>query len=487
MTTNKTENMNNKETSNISTMIWQFADTLAADGIAYTEYLVQITYLLFLKLDADNPIVGMESLIPEEYSWQALHDDNGQPLEGERLLDKYEFILKKLSEQGNIVGTIFTKAENKITKPVYLKQIIEKLDALDILSLQSTDYKGQIYEEMLQKNGNEKKSAAGQYFTPRALIEAIVDCVNPTIDDTVCDPACGTGGFLISAYYHMKNTNIKDARKLEALQTNKIFGYDNTSLVVTMATMNMYLHGIGGNKSPILLRDSLEKEPDQLFDVILANPPFGARPSAAIAINRPDFYVTTSNNQVNFLQHIMLMLKNGGKAGVVLPDNVLFEGGATAVVRKKLLTEFNLHTILRLPCGIFYAQGVKANVLFFTKGEPTKDIYIYDYRTDIKHSLATKPLQRADLDDFVKCFNLRNILDRKETYHEITNPNGRFRKYTIDEIATKRRDYDLNISWISNEENIEDVSLEKLIESLNEKSQIIVDAVANIKKVLQND
>ena len=249
--------------------------------------------------------------------------------------------------------------------------------------------------------------------------------------------------------------------------------------------MNLYLHGIGTDRSPILCQDSLEKSPSVLVDVILANPPFGTRPSGSVEINRDDFYVETKNNQLNFLQHMMVMLKNGGRAAVVLPDNVLFEGGAGEVIRKKLLTEFNLHTILRLPTGIFYAQGVKANVLFFSKGTPTKDIWFYDYRTGVKHTLATNPMQRHHLDDFVECYKPENILARQETYDSESNPNGRWRKYNVDDIL-KRDKTSLDITWIKQNDDDNDYTLAELMALIQEKSDNISKAVAELQKLMAN-
>lgn len=249
--------------------------------------------------------------------------------------------------------------------------------------------------------------------------------------------------------------------------------------------MNLYLHGVGTDRSPIVCEDSLEKEPSTLVDVILANPPFGTRPAGSVDINRSDFYVETKNNQLNFLQHMMLMLKNGGRAAIVLPDNVLFEGGAGETIRKKLLSDFNLHTILRLPTGIFYAQGVKANVLFFTKGQPTKEIWFYDYRTDIKHTLATNKLERHHLDDFVTCYNAGNLEGRKETYDAVNNPQGRWRKYPVDDILTRDKT-SLDITWIKQGGESDDRSLAELMADIKEKSKTISAAVAELEKLLAN-
>ena len=273
--------------------------------------------------------------------------------------------------------------------------------------------------------------------------------------------------------------------KRDFLRNKALHGVDNTPLVVTLASMNLYLHGVGTDRSPIVCEDSLEKEPSSLVDVILANPPFGTRPAGSVDINRPDFYVETKNNQLNFLQHMMLMLKTGGRAAVVLPDNVLFGGGAGETIRKKLLSDFNLHTILRLPTGIFYAQGVKANVLFFSKGQPTKEIWFYDYRTDIKHTLATNKLERHHLDDFVTCYNAGNLEGRKEIYDADNNPQGRWRKYPVDDILTRDKT-SLDITWIKQGGESDDRSLAELMADIKEKSKTISSAVAELEKLLAN-
>ena len=463
----------------ILSKVWNLATTLAGAGIGFTDYITQLTYLLFLKMDDENiKIFAEDSAIPEGYRWDDLIS-----LDGHDLIDQYEETLKVLSGQDNLIGTIYTKAQNKIDKPVYLKKVITMINEHNWLSMDG-DVKGAIYEKILEKNGQDKKSGAGQYFTPRALINAMVDVTMPQIGETVCDPACGTAGFLLAAYDYMK-TQSNNEDKLRFLRENAIFGTDNTALVVTLASMNLYLHGIGTNRSPIVCDDSLEKTPSHMVDVILANPPFGTRPAGSVEINRPDFYVETKNNQLNFLQHIMVMLKANGRAAVVLPDNVLFEGNAGEVIRKKLLSDFNLHTILRLPTGIFYAQGVKANVLFFQKGSPTKEIWFYDYRTGIKHTLATNPLQRHHLDDFVKCYNAENIAGRVETFDAETNPNGRWRKYSIDEIL-KRDKTSLDITWIKLDSDDEDLTLAQLMDIIKTESDTISDAVSQLQALVSN-
>lgn len=466
-------------TQSLTKKVWNLATTLAGQGIGFTDYITQLTYLLFLKMDDENvQTFGEESAIPEGYRWGDLID-----LDGLDLVKQYENTLEELSGQDNLIGTIYTKAQNKIDKPVYLKKVITLINEESWLVMDG-DVKGAIYESILEKNGQDKKSGAGQYFTPRSLIQAMVDVACPQIGETVCDPACGTGGFLLAAYDYMKPQS-SDKAKQDFLRNNALHGYDNTALVVTLASMNLYLHGIGTDRSPIICQDSLEKAPSTLVDVILANPPFGTRPAGSVEIDRQDFYVETKNNQLNFLQHMMVMLKNGGRAAVVLPDNVLFEGGAGETIRKELLKNFNLHTILRLPTGIFYAQGVKANVLFFTKGTPTKDIWFFDYRTGVKHTLATNPMLRHHLDEFVECYKADNINARTETYNAETNPNGRWRKYDVDEVM-KRDKTSLDISWIKLNDDDNDMSLAELMTNIQEKSDNISKAVAELQKLLAN-
>ena len=461
----------NAKEQSLTKKVWTLATTLAGQGIGFTDYITQLTYLLFLKMDQESvDTFDEESAIPEGFRWADLLQ-----LDGLDLLEQYEKTLKVLSEQDNLIGTIYTKAQNKIDKPVYLKKVITMIDEEQWLVMDG-DVKGAIYESILEKNGQDKKSGAGQYFTPRSLIQAMVEVTDPQIGETVCDPACGTGGFLLAAFDHMKDQS-QDKEKKEFLREKSLHGFDNTALVVTLGSMNLYLHGVGTSRSPILCEDSLEKEPSTLVNVVLANPPFGTRPAGSVEINRPDFYTETKNNQLNFLQHIMLMLKNGGRAAVVLPDNVLFEGGAGEVIRRKLLSDFNLHTILRLPTGIFYAQGVKANVLFFQKGTPTKETWYYDYRTGIKHTLATNPMKRQHLDDFVACYR-----NRTETYHAETEPNGRWRKYDVSELLGRDKT-SLDITWIKEQTTDTDCTLSELLGTIQEKSENISKAVAELQKL----
>ena len=467
--------------SSLAKKVWKIANVLSANGVGFTDYITQLTYILFLKMDNEKEELGLESTLPDGCKWIDLIVFNG-----EDLVKKYEEILKILSEKGGLIGTIFTKAVNKIENPIYLKAVIDMVSEKNWYIMEG-DLKGAIYEEILQKNGQDKRSGAGQYFTPRALISAIVDVINPKITETVADPCCGTGGFLLAAYDHMKKQS-KESEKQIFLKNHALFGADNTYLVVTLASMNMYLHDIGASKSPIVYRDSLLDTSDYTFDVVLTNPPFGTRPEGSVAI---DFdgrgFIETSDNQVNFLQHIMSIVKTGGRVGVVLPDNVLTNMDSTKKVRDKLLKDFNLHTILRLPTGIFYANGVKTNVLFFDKGEPTNKIWVYDYRTGVKHTMVQQPMKRKHLDEFVKCYCSGHIQDRKETYDKDNNPNGRWRCFDAKVINSETnkeqwRD-DLNFKWLTFDEE-DERSVDEIIGDMQAQADVINDALASLREIL---
>ncbi len=452
------------------------ANVLAAAGVGFTDYITQLTYILFLKMDDERETYGLSSSIPQGYKWRDLI-----ALSGTDLIKQYEKTLDKLSNESGLIGTIFTKASNKIQTPVHLKKVIDMVSGENWYMLEG-DVKGAIYESILEKNGKDKKSGAGQYFTPRALIKAMVDVIDPKIMETVADPACGTGGFLLVAYEHMKKQS-NEIAKLDFLRNKAFFGADNTPLVVTLASMNLYLHDIGIKGSPIVCQDSLLDTSDRMYDVVLANPPFGTRPqgSGEVSVVRETF-IKTSDNQLNFLQHIMSIVKTGGRVAVVLPDSVLSDGKDATAVRKKLMKDFNLHTILRLTAGLFYAN-ISTNVLFFEKGKPTEDIWVYDYKTGIKHTLATKPLKREDLDDFVACYCSGHMQDRKETYDKETNPNGRWRKFTAAEIAKRK---DLDFKWIDFAEK-DERTLSEILDEIEEKSQNIANAVARLRELIDGD
>lgn len=437
----------------IVTKVWNFATILRDDGVTYTDYVAQISYLLFLKMEDEKEEVGETSQIPSKFRWKELN-----ALDGEELLEAYNNALNTLSKQGGVMGLIYNGAQNKIKEPNKLKKLFTLIDSETWMGL-NVDVKGAIYEGLLAKNATETKAGAGQYFTPRVLIDSIVRLMRPQIGMQICDPACGTGGFLLSAFEYMKKQK-PNKDELEKLKTQSLAGKDVTQLVASLCAMNMYLHGI--YKPDIQIGDSLAKRGEKRFDMVLTNPPFGKKSATKVLssdgkvknqkeeYSRDDFFASTSNKQINFLQHIMSILNIGGKAAVVLPDNVLFEGGAGEKVRKKLLNDFSLHTILRLPTGIFYAQGVKANVVFFDKVKPKdKDakVWVYDLRTNVNLSLVTNTLSSEHLKEFEECFCAIDFKKRKE--------RERFKSFSISEILERDKS-NLDIFWLK-DENLQDL------------------------------
>ncbi|WP_455607420.1 type I restriction-modification system subunit M [Bacteroides sp.] len=471
------------ETNQLVDKIWKFCDTLRDDGVTYGDYLEQITYLLFLKM-ADEYSTARESQnynIPKGCEWSILknHDVNVISYE-------YQNALDILANSGGMIKKIFTNAQNKISDAKKLKKLIDFIDEESWIS-ESTDVKGDIYEALLQKNA--ENSGAGQYFTPRSVIKTMVECIRPKLNQTIADPSCGTGGFFLGAleYIHKTNKKISPA-DTKNLKFNIFHGWEIVDETARLCLMNLFLHGIGDliNTPEIEVTDSLKEEPKNKFDIVLANPPFG-KSSSDIPTNdikkaeknnhyyyRSDFWATTSNKQLSFLQHIVAMLNDKGVAAIVLPDNVLFEGGTGEVIRRELLERVNLHTILRLPTGVFYANGVKANVLFFQKGIRTKEIWYYDYRTNINRTLKQKPLQFEDLKEFISCYHASN---RINTWCE-SNPNGRWRKFDIEEI-TSREKINLDIFWLKDENYID-------LNNLPEPDEIIDKIYQDLENVLRS-
>jgi type I restriction enzyme M protein len=393
--------------------LWSFCNVLRDDGLSFPEYVEQLTYLLFLKMaDEQSKNLGHQ-IVPEQYSWSSLVERRGRDLQLH-----YNDILVNLGVMPGTLGLIFYKAENKIKDPSKLQKLVVDLIDKEGWTALSDDVKGAAYEGLLDRTAQDAKSGAGQYFTPRSLVDAIVAVMDPRLGETICDPACGTCGFLLSARTHLfQHMRPKTKNKLNKLRYETFYGTELVDSVGRLGTMNLALHNVGpvGDESRaiISIRDSLASAPEQRHDVVLSNPPFGKKSSMSAGNDgdwdqRNHLPIKTTNKQLNFLQHIMGLLKEGGRAAVVVPDNVLFEGGAASQVRRNLLTQTNLHTILRLPPGIFYAQGVKANVLFFERlrpGESSGDLlWIYDLRTDIHVSLKTRPLSRDDLREFESCF-----------------------------------------------------------------------------------
>lgn len=449
-------------TASIVSKVWSFCNTLRDDGVSYGDYLEQLTYLLFLKMADEyaKPPYNRKIGIPFEYDWQSLRSKRGADLE-----THYLGILRELGQKKGLLGQIFTKAQNKIQDPAKLLKIITMIDEENWVMME-TDVKGDIYEGLLEKNAEDTKSGAGQYFTPRPLIWAMVECLRPQPMATIADPACGTGGFFLAAYNFLVKNHPLDREQKEFLKKSTFHGNEIVANTRRLALMNMFLHNIGDINDEqcfIASTDALIAPSPLSVDYVLANPPFGKKSSLTftnedgeqdredLTYNRQDFWATTSNKQLNFVQHIRSMLKSTGQAAVVVPDNVLFEGGAGETVRKQLLSTTDLHTILRLPTGVFYKQGVKANVIFFdnkpaAKDPWTKAIWFYDFRTNIHFTLKKNPLKPADLQDFITCYHPQNRHQRSETYSE-QNPEGRWRKFTYNEIIARDKT-SLDIFWL---------------------------------------
>jgi len=435
--------------------LWNYCNVLRDDGVSYGDYVEQLTYLLFLKMDDEQtkPPFNRLSKIPKNLNWESLLKKDGDELEVH-----YRHILESLGKEKGMIGVIFRKAQNKIQDPAKLKRLVMLIEGEETWMGMGIDVKGAIYEGLLQKNAEDTKSGAGQYFTPRALIKSMVKVIRPKPGETICDPACGTGGFLLASHDLISKYPL-DVEQKQFLREGTFHGWDIVDSVVRLCTMNLYLHGIGGEESPIITDDALASDPGNRFDIVLTNPPFGKKSSITIVngegkiekesltYQRNDFWATTSNKQLNFLQHVKTLLKINGRAAIVVPDNVLFEGGAGETVRKRLLQQCEVHTLLRLPTGIFYAQGVKANVLFFDKRPAsekpwTEKLWIYDLRTNLHFTLKTNTLQYEDLKDFIKCYNPENRHERKET--------DRFKAFTYEDIM-KRDKTNLDIFWLKDE------------------------------------
>lgn len=447
------------ESTAIVQKLWNYCNVLRDDGVSYGAYVEQLTYLLFLKMadEQTKPPFNRQSSIPKGFDWSTLRSKDGDELE-----TQYRHTLETLAKEKGMLGVIFRKSQNRIQDPAKLKRLIKMIDDETWVGL-DIDVKGDIYEGLLEKNAQDVKSGAGQYFTPRPLIKAMVEVIRPKPMEAICDPACGSGGFFLTAHDYIAKHYKLDIKQLKFLKFNTFSGNDIVDDVVRQCVMNLYLHGIGGDESPVQTGDSLIADPGNRFEIILTNPPFGKKSSITIVngdgeanketqtYERDDFWATTSNKQLNFLQHVKTLLKINGRCAIVLPDNVLFEGGAGEIVRRKLLHECDVHTLLRLPTGIFYAQGVKANVLFFDRKPAsekpwTQKLWIYDLRTNIHFTLKESPLKVDDLSDFIKCYNIDSRSDRKET--------ERFKAFSYDELI-QRDKVSLDISWLK-DESIED-------------------------------
>jgi type I restriction enzyme M protein len=446
----------------VVTKMRTYCDVLRDIGISTLDYVEQITFLLFLKMAHEQYQLTGRRVVPGGLDWPSLAGD-GSPgsggLEGDELETHYRHVLEELGKQGGALGQVFRKATNRVQQPALLRRlIVDLIGAADWSSLDA-DVKGDAYEGLLAWGITDGGTKAGQYFTPRALIRAIVDVMNPSIDDTICDPACGTGGFLLIAHEHLMRENpVLDPDQRAHLRDEAIRGWEIADLAGRLCVMNMLLHGIGtpASSPPITIDDALAAHPGRHFSMVLTNPPFGRKSGITmvneegdeeredLTIYRDDFWATTSNKQLNFVQHVKTLLAINGRAAVVVPDNVLFEAGAGETIRRKLLAECDAHTLLRLPTGIFYAQGVKANVLFFDRKPAsetpwTKALWVYDLRTNRRFTLKRKPLTRLDLDDFVAAFSAKDRGARVEA--------ERFRRFTLDELLARDK-VNLDIIWL---------------------------------------
>ncbi|MEA1943877.1 MAG: class I SAM-dependent DNA methyltransferase [Euryarchaeota archaeon] len=472
------------ESATIVQRLWNYCNVLRDDGLSYGDYVEQLTHLLFLKMadEQTKPPFNKPQTIPSGYDWQSLLERDGDDLEVH-----YRHILETLGKEKGMLGVIFRKSQNKIQDPAKLKRLIMLTNDETWVGL-GIDVKGDIYEGLLQKNAEDTKSGAGQYFTPRPLIRAVVDAMCPEPGMTICDPACGTGGFLLVAHDYIANPEHYqlDTDQKKFLKSGTFRGTDIVDNVARLCVMNLYLHGIGGDESPIVVGDSLVSDPGDRFDMVLTNPPFGKKSSITIVngegkadkesliYERPDFWATTSNKQLNFLQHVKTLLKMNGKAAIIVPDNVLFEGGAGETVRRKLLHECDVHTLLRLPTGVFYAQGVKANVLFFDRKPAsekpwTEKLWIYDLRTNKHFTLKTNPLRYEDLQDFIECYNSEDRFNRDDA--------ERFKAFTYDELIQQDK-VSLDIFWLK-DESLEDS------ENLPDPDTLAVDIAENLESALE--
>jgi type I restriction enzyme M protein len=451
-------------TNGLVQRLWNYCNVLRDDGLSYQDYLEQLTFLLFLKMadELTREPWNRGPFIPEGLDWPSL-----LALDGDALETQYLRVLRELGQKPGMLGVVFRKAQNRIQDPAKLRRLIVDLIDREQWMTLDVDVKGDAYEGLLERNAEDLKSGAGQYFTPRALIRGVVDVMQPQPGMTICDPACGTGGFLLVAYeWIVKHTQFLDPEQREHLHSRALKGWEIVDNTARLCVMNLLLHGIGVEDapSPIEVDDALKTDPRDRFDMVLTNPPFGRKSSMTfvnaegeaerddLVVVRDDFWASTSNKQLNFVQHVKTLLRPGGSAAIVVPDNVLFEGGAGETVRRRLLHECDVHTLLRLPTGIFYRPGVKANVLFFDRKPAsetpwTKELWIYDLRTNQHFTLKQNPLRREHLDDFVAVFKPEARQAREES--------ERFRRFSYHELL-QRDKVSLDITWLR-DESLEDV------------------------------
>jgi type I restriction enzyme M protein len=444
--------------------LWRFCNVLRDDGLSYPDYVEQLTYLLFLKMADERS----DTALPAAHAWRTFAG-----LDAEEMHVRYSDVLAELGALDGTLGLIFRDARNKIADPAKLRLLVVELVGRTDWSDLSADVKGDAYEGLLEKNARDTKSGAGQYFTPRPLIDAIVQCVAPAPKEVILDPACGTGGFLLAAHEHILQANPRmRAATRDHLRTQAIRGVELVQEVARLAAMNLFLHGIAadeGNETPVACFDSLASPPKARVDVVLTNPPFGVKGSVTytsaegrgaaedLTVVRPDFWVRTANKQLNFVQHVVACLRAGGRAAVVLPDNVLYETGSAEVVRRRLLEECDVHTLLRLPTGLFYAAGVQANVLFLDRrrSRPGSGMFVYDLRTGNRFSLKKRPLRSDDLLEFVRLYHAR---DKRSAA-----VNGRWRWFSHEDLRASEGSR-MDLEWDPHAGSEEPASIARLDE-----------------------
>jgi len=506
------------DATRIVNKLWSYCNVLRDDGLSYGDYLEQLTYLLFLKMADEQTRAPWKrpSPVPEGYDWPSLTSRDGSDLE-----HHYREVLEHLGKQHGLLGLVFRKSQNRIQDPAKLKRLVSDLIDREQWVLLGADVKGDAYEGLLERNAQDTKSGAGQYFTPRPLIDAMVAVVAPRPGETIIDPACGTGGFLLSAHHHLTTAHPDLTREQrEHLRLDALRGVEIVQGVTRLCAMNLLLHNVGPTpqeleklrgelisagstpeqadaeierRLPVRTDDALRDLGSARYTMVLTNPPFGRKSSILvvgedgdtarenITYEREDFWATTSNKQLNFVQHVKSLLEMHGRAAVVVPDNVLFEGGAGETIRRRLLAECDVHTLLRLPTGIFYAQGVKANVLFFDRKPASPDpwsrkLWVYDLRTNMHFTLKTNPLKYADLAEFVTLYRAGALHERQPTWGEAT-PDGRWRAYEYEDLVARDK-CSLDLFWLKDESLLD-------AENLPEPDEIAADIAEDLRSALE--
>lgn len=468
--------------TDVVSKLWGFCHVLRHDGVDYGDYIEQLTYLLFIKMADER---GVE--LPSETDWPYLRKQSGTDL-----LDSYIEALRLLGKQPGILGDIFGGAQNRFTNPVNLQKLIGLIDETEWIAI-DTDIKAAAFEGLLEKAASEGKKGAGQYFTPRLLIQSIVRCIKPdprsSKDFTIDDPACGTGGFLIAAYEWLKEQSkggALDRDSAKRIRTKTYFGQELVARPRRLALMNLYLHQV---EPQIALADSIYEVPSaKRYDVVLTNPPFGTK-GANQAPDREDFVVQTSNKQLNFIQHVLTILKAGGRAAIVVPDNVLFAQQAGEVF-EVLMEDCDVHTVVRCPRGTFnpYTDGTKTNVIFFTKGRPTETVWIYDARANVpKITKKSRPLAPKHFAEFEACYG--DDPNGRGKRSDADSSEGRWRSFTLDEVKSQHYKLDA-FKWIRDEEADDPDELiepEEMITEAMEELQLALDDLADIQGLLEDN